>query len=160
EGPAGEANNLRPLGVPLQISAFAQTEFAITADPKMPDVPAMASIVGVSPDPTATTAFYWTAVIQYDASGSPHGPSNRPIVRYTTTQTVAGGTFHPQFTVIRGGDLTFTAEADVAGLHFTAEADGLTIVGTNPQASDVDTWIELVCKNQGLVGDKLIKAIA
>ncbi len=100
----------------------------------MPVIEALARIAGVTPDPTPTTTFTWTASIDFSAASCANGPvrtiSHAPIV-----QDVPGGHFSPSFTEMRGGILTLTVEAQFGGQVLTASATGIRIVATNPSSA-------------------------
>jgi outer membrane protein OmpA-like peptidoglycan-associated protein/peptidoglycan hydrolase-like protein with peptidoglycan-binding domain len=118
------------------VSPADNTQFAITDAPRMPAINAEARIVGITPDPTPSAAFEWTAQIRFDARTCVFGP-NRQINPPDIVQTVVGGRFTPNFTSIRGGELTLIVRASIGGQILEARTTGLRIAGTNPQRVDV-----------------------
>ncbi len=107
------------------------TRFDITTVPAMPTVNASAVIVGLNPDPTATTTFEWTAQIRFQANSCPYGP-NRQINLPDLVQPVIGGQFTSNFNTIRGGDLTLISRVTIGSQTGEDRTGGLKIRGTNP----------------------------
>jgi len=97
----------------------------------MPVIEARARIAGVMPDATPVTTFKWTATIDFNAGLCANGPG-RTIRHAPVVQRAPGGKFRPTFTQIRGGILTLTVEAQIAGRTLTASVTGIKIVATNP----------------------------
>jgi outer membrane protein OmpA-like peptidoglycan-associated protein len=118
------------------IDVGAMTTFAISADRRMPTINVTARIVGVEPDPTATTPFDWVAQLQLNAQTCSSGPQ-RVISHPNINQVVIGGQFTPAFSLIRGGELTLIARANVNGQTIETRKAGIQIVGTNPQRADI-----------------------
>jgi hypothetical protein len=118
------------------ISPATGTTFPINATPAMPTIAAQARITGVTPDPTPVTSFTWTVTLQLNAATCPHGPA-RTFSHPTITQTVVGGRFTIPFTQIRGGALTISVKATVAGRVLTTQSNGLAIAGVNPPIASI-----------------------
>ncbi len=93
-------------------SPKSDAELFITAEAKMAEVVAEVKVEGVTPDPTPTTKFRWTAEISFDASTCDHGPK-RVIKGDPVKEEVTGGKWTPKFTQVRGGTLKLSVEADV-----------------------------------------------
>ncbi len=157
-GPTGAAApSPTPTVLKIEITApKPATIFSITAEPKMPVIEAIATIVGATTDPTATTSFEWTARIVFDSgkcpSGKKTGGGTRTTASPDVTKAVVGGKFTPEFTQIRGGDLTLSVKATVGNQVLEAKTDGLKIQGTNPSTSVVvaalsdDTHRKIACQ--------------
>lgn len=141
---------------PIQITLVsppANDQYAITATPTMPTIQATAKVIGVTPDPTPSTAFTWAAHLEINENGGT-GPTidyDNDIIQNVTT--TGSGTYtltfrHPK--VFEGGALTLTVTATVNGQTLTAKtppnldiqpASPLQIYGTNPQRSDIQSDI-------------------
>jgi hypothetical protein len=106
-------------------------KFTISEAPAMPVIHARARISGVTPDPTPTTIFKWTASIDYNAAQCANGPA-RTIRHTPIVQAMPGGAFVPAFKQIRGGILTLAVEAHFGGRALTASVTGIKIVAVNP----------------------------
>jgi hypothetical protein len=85
----------------------------------------------VTPDPTPTTIFKWTASIDYNAAQCANGPA-RTIKHTPIVQALPGGAFVPAFKQIRGGIVTLTVEAHFGGRVLTASVTGIKVVAVNP----------------------------
>jgi hypothetical protein len=83
-----------------------------------------------------TTPMTWRVRLRFDAAHCPHGP-NRQIIHPDIVKTVVGGTFAISFTQVRGGQLTISVRATVAGRVLTAQSSRLDIRGTNPALPDL-----------------------
>lgn len=119
-----------------------QTKCDITAVPQMQSIHVKASVVGVDPDPTASTTFQWNAKLVFetkDCRGSRALGDPAPLSGSST-----GGEFDmPQFAQIRGGSLQVTADATVNQVALTGDTKqqkatkDLKIRGTNPARTDI-----------------------
>lgn len=99
-------------------------------EPKMPTISCQANVIGIEPDPTATTEFLWEAVITY----TDHGRND--VSRFESGKLV-GGAWIPDFkNVIAGGNLTIKVKAVIDGKEYQ---DSITcyIRGKNPDKETV-----------------------
>jgi hypothetical protein len=136
------------------------TFFAISPEPAMPRIQALARIVGITPDPTSTTGFEWSASIRFDSAACPHGckadGTSRVIAGPAITETVVGGAWTPRFPSLLGGELSLTVRATVAGESWQAGSHGLRIEAVNPGCSELlaalphDTLRRIACHESGL----------
>ena len=149
QGTATQPGPVRPVPRPVQPRPSPQTKiqlvtpvsgrtFAIDGNAHMPTIFAQARITGISPDPTASTAFTWTVQLRFRASDCPNGP-DRTINPPDIVQTVVGGKFNILFDRmgVRGGKLTIMVQATLAGRTLQAQSNNLRIVGTNPLLESV-----------------------
>jgi hypothetical protein len=119
-----------------------QTKCDITAAPQMQSIHMKFSIVGMDPDPTASTTFQWNANLQFetkDCRGSRALGDPPPLSGSNT-----GGEFDaPVFSQIRGGSLQVKATATVNQVNLTGDTKeqkatkDLKIRGTNPARTDI-----------------------
>jgi hypothetical protein len=136
------------------------TVFAISPGPVMPIIHAQAQILGITPDPTSTTEFEWTAKIRFDSAGCVHGckadGSSRVIEGPSITEKVVGGSWSPKFPSIRGGELSLAVRATVNGESWQADSRGLRIEAMNPRCPELmaalphDTLRRIACHESGL----------
>jgi hypothetical protein len=107
------------------------SEFPITTAPAMPAIQVQASVLGITPDPTAITTFEWTATLEFNPTECRNGiPASFPPITLTGVST--GGAFAVRFTEIQGGRLIIRVKARVAGGEIRGERRDLRIIGTNP----------------------------
>jgi hypothetical protein len=99
----------------------------------MPAIKAQARVVGVTPDPTATTNFEWAATLELNAATTPNGPA-RKIANVPISQSLVGGKFTLQFSQVHGGILTLTVEAQIDKQVLRASVTGIKVGGTNPSS--------------------------
>jgi hypothetical protein len=118
------------------VAPAAGTHFAIDGNGNMPMIVAQARIVGVPTSVALTTPMTWSVRLRFDAAHCPHGPS-RQINHPDIVKTVAGGTFAIPFALVRGGQLTITVRATVAGRVLVAQSSHLDVRGTNPTLLDL-----------------------
>jgi len=81
----------------LQIVAPARNAVFVMDDtPRMPSVDVVANVMGVVPDPTATTSFDWTAELRHNprTAGDRNGPS-----RDFSTSATGSGVAEPRATI-------------------------------------------------------------
>jgi hypothetical protein len=124
------------------VSPPADDQYVIDATPTMPVVQATAQVLNVTPDPTPTTQFTWIAKMTVEkGTGQTVDYSKYLHQSLTTTGTAAYTLTTTDPTTLVGGDLTLTVTATVNGKKLTATQDGLTIAGTNPQRSDIQSLI-------------------
>jgi hypothetical protein len=155
---ANDTNNLIALGIPLEIQSFQQTTYDLIADPDpaMPAITAIAKLVNLDSDPTATTTFHWQAKIEFDASTAPNGPNRQINYDYPVQEITGTGEYMPNFRnaegtqVIRGGDLMFDLSAQIAGIEFEVKSDKLTVRGENPSEDNVRSFIRQQADAQGV----------
>jgi len=102
----------------------------------MPVIVAQAKIVGVPTNVALTTPLTWRVRLRFDAAHCPHGP-DRQIDHPDIVKTVVGGTFAISFTLVRGGSLSISVRANIAGRVLTAHSSHLDIRGTNPALQDL-----------------------
>ena len=114
------------------------SRFTVGPQPSMPSIRAQAKVVGVTPDPTQATSFEWTIQIRFDAQTCPHGP-NRQINPPDVVQTVVGPNAVFNLSLVRGGQITLIARANIQGFALEASTSGMVVQGTNPARSDVRT---------------------
>jgi parallel beta-helix repeat protein len=104
-------------------------------EPMMPEIQANVRVVGVEPDPTATTEFTWEAVIRY-IDERPRDYDRNDVHQFKP-EKVVGGSWKPDFkNVIAGGDLTIKVKAVVGGITYE---DSVTVYirGKNPSKGAV-----------------------
>jgi hypothetical protein len=107
------------------------TDFPITSEPAMPIIEVEASVLGLAPMAAAVTAFDWTATLEFNPAQCLNGiPAMFPALHQSGV--ALGGHFTVRFGELRGGNLTITVRARVAGGEIVAERKDLRIVGTNP----------------------------
>ena len=120
--------------------------YRIGPEPSMPQIKAHARIVGVTPDPTATTFFTWDVNVHYDASQSPNGPHRVfPDDNWLSIGTTIGShvlVIPPTafYGKIRGGDLKLSVRAIVRGEPASGEKTGYKILGP-PAGGLADTRV-------------------
>jgi hypothetical protein len=150
EGVQGEKNNELPLATPLAIAVDAAADgsatYHISSEPRMPELQAHVLVAGVSPGAIQATAFTWTTQVYYHAPAGSHG-KDLPDSRFT--EMITGSDYKPQFPRIRGGNLTLSVTAQVAGITFTATQDSvagepLMIVGDNPTPQQVSAYVDTI----------------
>jgi len=113
------------------VAPAAGTHFAIDGSGNMPVIVAQAKIIGVPTNIALTTPLTWRVRLRFDAAHCPHGP-DRQINHPDIVKTAVGGTFAISFTSVRGGSLSISVRATVAGRVLTAQSSHLDIRGTNP----------------------------
>jgi len=118
------------------VAPAAGTHFAIDGNGDMPVIVAQAKIVGVPTNVALTTPLTWRVRLRFDAAHCPHGP-DRQIDHPDIVKTVVGGTFAISFTLVRGGSLSISVRANIAGRVLTAHSSHLDIRGTNPALQDL-----------------------
>jgi hypothetical protein len=132
------------------VRAAANEVFVMDDTPRMPSIDVIVNVTGVTPDPTSTTAFDWTAELRHNprADGDRNGP-NRNFAADSRGNGV-GGRFAVAFTELMAGQLTITVRATVGGTTISARTVGVTIVAMNPTKANV----------QAEIGDDLLRRIA
>jgi len=123
--------------------------YPITATPAMPTLQATGQVVNASPDPTSTTAFTWTEKLTLkNGTGQKFDYSTYLQQSATTTGTAPYTLTTTDPTTVVGGKLTLTITATVNGYNLTSStpigltpATALTIIGTNPQRSAIQSQI-------------------
>lgn len=140
------------VGLELTVDNSAATLY-ITAEPAMPTITGHVKVLGVTPDPTATTTFTWKTDILLKAEDCP--PYGKA-VSYSQMNSQVGGDFMPSFTAIRGGALTFEVEAMVGSCNLKMKSAPITIRGTNPSKGTVQgypgatqTLLKILCQESG-----------
>jgi hypothetical protein len=126
--------------------------YVIDASPTMPTVSAKARVVGVTPDPTPTTDFTWTASLRvHENVPSRDVDFADEIVQDTVTTGEALYTLALEDpAALRGGQLKLAATATVDGDELSGETpDGLVIDGTNPQRSAIQGYLDQENVNPG-----------
>lgn len=129
-------------GMPFDIQAEPQ--------PKMPTIECRAEVIGITPDPTATTKFTWEAQCSYkapgiwtpafDSKGNYAGyyyQSNYEFKHTFPQNTVEGG----QWTVnlgntFCGGTLSITVKATIEGVEYSDTVE-VIIKGDNPSIGTI-----------------------
>jgi len=126
--------------------------YVIAAAPAMPSMGAKAKVVGISPDPTAKTKFYWQISLRLDI-GLPvfYDDDIQQNNLVTTGEQTIPITFKDP-TAFRGGTLKFTATAVVDGKSLTGVLDNVEIQGENPLRNDIQTSITNSVPPTGLSG--------
>ncbi len=113
-------------------SPARNTRINIDATPRMPSILCRAGITGVTPDPTPSTDFSWSAVITETVAHG--GCASSRVGRCQLTlpaAAVRGGSWTPAFPSIQGGEVVITVSATVGGARLTATVN-VQIRGTNP----------------------------
>jgi hypothetical protein len=119
--------------------------YTIDASPAMPAIRAKARVVGVTPDPTPTTTFTWSASLEvHENVPSRDVDFADEIVQGTTTTGEALYTLQLEDpAALRGGQLQLKATATVDGNPLTGETPaGLRIEGTNPQRAALQSYLD------------------
>lgn len=99
-------------------------------EPAMPRIDCQAKVVGVTPDPTATTEFTWEAVITYT-------DHKRTDTHKFESGKVIGGAWNPDFkNVIAGGTLTIKVKAVIDDKEYRDSVTGY-IRGRNPNKETI-----------------------
>ena len=127
--------------VGIRITAPAEGDtFWIEAEPepRMPTIDCQAKVIGITPDPTATTEFSWEVAVSY----TDHGRTD--LSRFGPKKSV-GGAWRPDFrNVIAGGTVTITATAIIDGKEYEHSVKCF-IRGKNPAKQTVkDTLGQLI----------------
>jgi hypothetical protein len=119
--------------------------YVIDASPAMPEITAVARVVGASPDPTPETTFTWTASLAIDR----RDPASEVLFDDDLEQNLTTLGEDPYALTlidpseIRGGRLGLTATATVDDMELTGELPpGVTVEGTNPQRSAIQSSID------------------
>lgn len=149
DGSSGSDSWVRAASSPtIQITLTPQPandEYLITSTPTMPLIQATAAVINVTPDPTPTTTFAWTATLTIDENGGTGATVDYSDDIVQTTTTTGSATYTLTFTdpsFFEGGTLTLTATATVNGQPLTASTPSdLVIDGTNPQRSAIQSAI-------------------
>ena len=132
--------------------------YPITSEPKMPTVPAHASVNNVPPTVIATAQFMWTASIHYVPTSGMTTTDNKPligkemtspsVVGYVTGDALGGsdftlrpGTKPDEVGFTQGGNLTFKVKATIAGFTVEGISYPALITATNPVPSEVKSYI-------------------
>lgn len=123
----------------------ANDQYTIDASPGMPTIRAKARVVGLTPDPTPSTTFTWTASLIVHENQPSRDVDFAPDIVQSTT-TVGQAPYTLQFNdrgAFRGGRLKLKATATVNGRSLTGETPaGLKIDGANPQRSTIQAYID------------------
>ena len=145
--------NLIHLQIDL-ISPPVNDQYPITVMPSMPVVRAQAKVLHVSPDPTATTVFKWTATIGvHDGKNINHDYNTYLQQSLTTTGSAPYSLTTVPSTTLVGGKLALKVTATVNGVTLTGSTTtGPTIVGTNPQRSAIQSLIAATVPTLSLDG--------
>lgn len=137
-----EPNSVVMPGTLRIVAPTNNTQFVIDDTPRMPIVDIQVAIAGISPDPTPTTQFEWTAQIRFNphAAGCHHGPDRDFAMNVSGRQI--GGNFPIHFPSFMGGDLTITVKANVAGRELSASTTGLKIAAMNPMRTAIQAALQ------------------
>ncbi|MCK4365397.1 MAG: exo-alpha-sialidase [Thermoplasmatales archaeon] len=106
-------------------------------EPTMPTIDCRARVVGITPDPTATTEFSWIATIMYEYKETVFWPKpthveDRVFEQSFQEKNVIGGQWEPEFqNVIAGGKLRIEVKAIVNGEEYRDEVT-VSIKARNP----------------------------
>jgi hypothetical protein len=113
-----------------------QMVYYISADPKMPQIVADATVEGSKSD-ISGVSIQWTAQVRFVGNETKHAVAGTP---YDQSKTTTGGhlVLAPgDWSKIRGGRVTLVATATIDGKTARGTLDGLKILGTNPSESDL-----------------------
>ena len=124
----------------LQLIVDGGPVFAMSSDLKMPVIHVHAHLTGIDPSLSSTVRFTWTTQVIYHASDSTN-PNARDVIG-PVLKVIAGKDYTPQFDKIRGGDLTISVSATVAGKTLTAQSSRLRIIGANPSVAQLNAYID------------------
>ena len=132
--------------VQLQINLVSpppDNKYVIDATPTMPTLTATAQVLYANPDPTPTTQFTWTEKLTVKkGTGDLVDYSSQLQQSFVTTGTDPYTLTLIDPSTIVGGNLTLNITATVNGFDLTAKTPaGLSIIGTNPQRSDIQNQI-------------------
>jgi hypothetical protein len=128
--------------------------YLIIAAPAMPVIKASAKVVGITPDPTPTTTFTWTANLT-TKKGTGEVISHKSYITQNQTTT---GTAEYTFELtnaddVIGGSLTLEAKAVVSGVTLSATSpEGAVIDGTNPPRASIQSRVDLAVDGTGFSG--------
>jgi hypothetical protein len=139
--------------ISLDPSPARPNTYVITDAPAMPLMGAKAKVVGVTPDPTASTRFHWQISLLFK-DVIPFNNYNQDIERNNLV-TVGEQPIHVTFkdpTAFRGGTLTFTATATVNGTSVTGILDNVEIQGKNPLRTRIQEYVDTVVPRTGFSG--------
>lgn len=147
-------NGTVPTIILTLIPAPADNAYVIAATPKMPQIKASAKVSGVTPDPTASTIFTWSATLTAKDGKNRDINLNGDVapVNPTDDTNTTTGTQPVTLTVtptgaFRGGKLKLTAKATVNGQTIEGHTpEGLMILGKNPGAANVRLAIDQLVK--------------
>ena len=115
-------------------------EFAITTEPKMPEIQVKVSLIDVGPGApvaTAMTMFEWTATLEYKPTDCKNGigAAYEPL---KASGISPGGWFTVQFNELRAGKLSISVKARApTGVVIMGERKDLKIVATNPRYKEL-----------------------
>jgi hypothetical protein len=139
----------------MLVPAPSNNRYVISALPSFPIVQAKARVVGLTPDPTASTTFRWSVSLKVHENfpaknvdfGHPESGESEVVQNITTT---GEGLYTLRFkhaATILGGLLQLTATATNNGIPLPGVAPGVTprglrIDGTNPQRSAIQEYID------------------
>ncbi len=129
-------------GVKITLPSAGDT-FWIEAEPapRMPIINCQAKVIGIAPDPTASTKFTWDYEIHYNPSQqSEYGP-NRDISYKWPSSKSTGGNMQLDFrNVIRGGNLTISVTATINGYTYS-DTKTIKILARNPSVGAIKSQL-------------------
>jgi hypothetical protein len=112
--------------------------FNTDASPRMPNIPFVARIEGVEPDPTHRVPFEWQFEVVETVAGDTCASARIGECRERWAESVTGGIWRPTFgRTIIGGEATLRVRARVHGLLLAADVTNIHIRGTNPGAAAI-----------------------
>lgn len=126
------------------VPAPANDKYLITATPAMPSISATAKVVGVTPDPTASTTFTWDLDLT-TTKGTGQKVSHASYFQQGAN-TVGLASYNVQSinpAALLGGDLQLKVSATVGNKQLTgATSPSLAIYGTNPQRTQIQDRVD------------------
>jgi hypothetical protein len=139
-------NGHRHFNPKIQIEVAPWTpgpEFPFSEDAEMPKVNAWARITGCEPDPSVSVQFKWTAALRYSTKGVRHALPEYSIDHPPMPSQTLGGfeIFSPQFSILQGGELTLSVQAELGKRKLSATTRKLRIVGKNPTLQVISSEI-------------------
>jgi hypothetical protein len=124
--------------VALTFTPAGTSKFAISASAVMPAITATANLTGVTVDPKSPPTYRFEATLAFDGSVTPHGTGRNTSHDAIAAQEGVRNTYLIPFSQVRGGVLTVKVSVRVGtNPPITAASSGLTVVGTNPSATQI-----------------------
>lgn len=137
--------------IEITTDAPLNNKYLLKTTPAMPEINAVAEIVGATQATTDAATFTWTTELVFDASKCDNGP-RRKFSQKLPAQMVAGlGVYSPTFgDLIMGGKLKIKATTKVDGRILKGETDDdLEIIGVNPSQTELYDFLDSISPARG-----------